>query len=46
MDTLAGYETPEDEERYEETFYARHSVQLVTEAIRPNAAKRVLAKLF
>ena len=37
--------TPEDEERYLETFYARKGVQLDRDAIRPNAAKCGLAKL-
>ena len=38
--------TPEDEERYIETFYAREGVLLDRDAIRPNAAKRGLAKLY
>ena len=37
--------TLEDEEQYIETFYAREGVQLNRDAIRPNAAKRDLAKL-
>ena len=36
----------EDEERYIENFYAREGVRLDSEAIRPIAAKRGLAKLF
>ena len=37
--------TPEDEERYIETFYAREGVRLDRDAIRPNAAKRGPVKL-
>jgi hypothetical protein len=37
--------TSEDEERYVETFCAREGVRLDWDAIRPNAAKRGLAKL-
>ena len=37
---------PEDEERYVENFYARESVRLDRNAIRTNAAKQGLAKLF
>jgi hypothetical protein len=37
--------TPEDEEQYIETFYAREGVPLDRDAIRPNAAKRGQAKL-
>jgi hypothetical protein len=37
--------TPEDEESYIKDFYERECVQLDRDAIRPNAAKRGIAKL-
>jgi hypothetical protein len=37
--------TPEDEESYIKTFYGSEGVQLDRDAIRPNAAKRGIAKL-
>jgi hypothetical protein len=37
--------TPEDEDRYIGNFYASEGIRLDKEAIRPNAAKRGLAKL-
>ena len=40
VSTLAGFEPPEDEERYVEPFYVRLDVLLDRDAIRPNAAKR------
>jgi hypothetical protein len=43
---LSWVQPPEDEERYVETFYAREGVLTDKDAIRPNAAKRGLAKLF
>ena len=36
---------PEEEERYVENFYAIEGVWLDSEVVRPNAAKRGLAKL-
>ena len=38
-------QNPEDEERYVENFNAREGVLLDRDAIRPNTAKRGLAKL-
>ena len=37
--------TPEDEDRYIDNFYGSEGIRLDREAIRPNAAKRGLAKL-
>jgi len=37
--------TPEDEDRYIANFFASEGIRLDKEAIRPNAAKRGLAKL-
>ena len=37
--------TPEDEDRYVSNFQASEGIRLEKEAIRPNAAKRCLAKL-
>ena len=37
--------TPEGEDRYIDSFYASEGIRLDREAIRPNAAKRGLAKL-
>ena len=42
---LSWVRTLEDEERYVDTFYGREGVRLDRDAIRPNAAKRGLAKL-
>jgi len=38
-------QTPEDEDRYIANFFASEGIRLDEEAIRPNAAKRGLAKL-
>jgi len=43
--TPGGFETPKDEELYVATFNSREGVLMYRDAIRPNAAKRGLAKL-
>ena len=49
-DEASGYPSwvrnPKEEERYVDTFNAREGVPLDRDAIRPNAAKSGLAKLF